>query len=195
MPILKINMEENSSTDLLNETLIKARKKGGFLRSIYEWTVDWANTPYGVWALFILAFCEASFFPIPPDVLLLVLAVSNPKKSLKYALICSVGSVLGGCFGYYIGFQFFEYIGRRVLDFYGLMGQFERINGIFQEHSFLAIIVAAITPIPYKLFTIASGFCKVDFLTIVLASIVGRSSRFFAEALLIFLFGKGIKRF
>jgi len=97
------------------------------LRSLYDWVINWAKTPYGTWALFLLAFCESSFFPIPPDVLLIALAVAIPQKSLKYALICSSGSIIGGCFGYIIGWQFMSVIGNRIVDFYGLSSKIEYI--------------------------------------------------------------------
>jgi len=101
------------------------------LRRLYDWVLHWAETPYGSWALFFLAFCESSFFPIPPDILLIALAVSIPKKSFKYALICSVGSILGGCLGYLIGWQFMAGIGERIISFYGLGQKFEYIKELY----------------------------------------------------------------
>ncbi|MGR3318529.1 MAG: YqaA family protein [Candidatus Anammoxibacter sp.] len=178
-----------------NDVSVKSSKKVNFVRKIYDWTRGWAKTPYGIWALFVVAFCEASFFPVPPDVLLLVLAVARPKRSFVFALVCSIGSVLGGCLGYYLGSQFFEYIGMPILNFYGSMDKFESLSATFQDHGFMAIMVAGITPIPYKVFTIAAGFCKIDFSTLVLASIISRSLRFFAVAGLIFIFGGRIEKF
>ena len=178
-----------------NDLLKESDKNGNFIRRMYDWTRGWAKTPYGTWALFVVAFCEASFFPVPPDVLLLVLAVSRPKRSFVFALVCTLGSVLGGCLGYYLGYQFFEHIGMPILKLYGSMDKFESLSGTFQEHGFMAIMVAGITPIPYKVFTIAAGFCKIDFSTLVLASLASRSLRFFAEAGLIFLFGSRIEKF
>ncbi len=171
------------------------KKKENFLKKIYDWTQSWAETAYGSWALFIIAFCEASFFLVPPDVLLLVLAVAKPKKSLWYAFLCTSGSVLGACFGYFVGYQFFDLVGRPILDMYGLMEKFSELSILFDGHSFLAIIVAGITPIPFKVFTIASGFCKIDLTTLIIASIISRGLRFFAEAGLIFVFGEKIKVF
>ena len=177
------------------DLFVEPKKKDNILKRSYDWTRHWAKTPYGTWALFIIAFAEASFFPIPPDVLLLVLAVSMPKKSFVFALICSLGSVLGGCLGYYLGSQFFEFLGKPILDFYGLMDSFGKLSETFKEHSFLAIMTAGLTPIPYKVFTIASGFCNVDFFTLLTASLVSRSLRFFAEAGLIYVFGSKIENF
>jgi len=109
------------------------------LRRLYDWVLHWAETPYGSWALFLLAFSESSFFPIPPDILLIALAVSIPKKSLKYALICSAGSVLGGCFGYLIGWQFMASVGNRIVDFYGLTPKVEYIEILYNKYDALVL--------------------------------------------------------
>jgi membrane protein YqaA with SNARE-associated domain len=165
------------------------------LRKLYDWILHWADTPYGPWALFALAFCESSFFPIPPDVLLIALAISVSKKSIKYALICSIGSVLGGCFGYFLGYEFFEHIGRPIIDIYGVTDKFEFVSQKYQQNAFSAVAVAGFTPIPYKVFTITAGACNVNFLTFVIASAISRSARFFVIAGLIYLFGAKIKIF
>lgn len=165
------------------------------LRKLYDWILHWAETPYGPWALFALAFCESSFFPIPPDVLLIALAISITKKSFKYALICSVGSLLGGCFGYFLGYEFFEHIGKPIIHIYSVTDKFEFVSQKYQENAFSAVGVAGFTPIPYKVFTIAAGACSVNFLTFVIASAISRSARFFIIAALIFIFGARIKNF
>ncbi|HHT9126953.1 MAG TPA: YqaA family protein [Candidatus Brocadiia bacterium] len=165
------------------------------LRRLYDWVLHWAETPYGPWALFILAFCESSFFPIPPDVLLIALAISIAKKSFRYALICSVGSVLGGCFGYFIGYEFFEHVGKPIIHLYGVGDKFELVSQQYQNNAFVAVAIAGFTPIPYKVFTIAAGACSVNFLTFVIASAISRSARFFIIAALIYLFGGRIKNF
>jgi membrane protein YqaA with SNARE-associated domain len=160
-----------------------------------DWTLAWANTPYATHALFFLAVAEASFFPIPPDVLLIALCISLPLKSFWYAAVCSVGSVLGGCIGYLIGYELFELIGEPIINFYGLWEEFNYVSTRYHENAFLAVVVAGFTPIPYKLFTIAAGVCKINFFTLVVASILSRSSRFFAEATLIYFFGERVKVF
>lgn len=165
------------------------------LRSLYDWVLSWAETPYGTWALFLLAFCESSFFPIPPDILLIALAVAIPKKSLKYALICSAGSVLGGCFGYLIGWQFMASIGSPIVDFYGLGAKVEYIGALYNKYDAWAVAIAGFTPIPYKVFTIAAGAFKINFSVFVLASLVSRSARFFIVGGLIYIFGSKIQGF
>ena len=165
------------------------------LRRLYDWVLYWAETPYGTWALFLLAFCESSFFPIPPDILLIALAIAIPKKSLKYALICSAGSVLGGCFGYLIGWQFMASIGSPIVDFYGLGTKVEYIGALYNKYDAWAVAIAGFTPIPYKVFTIAAGAFKINFSVFVLTSLVSRSARFFIVGGLIYLFGPKIQGF
>ena len=165
------------------------------LRGLYDWVLHWAATPYGTWALFLLALSESSFFPIPPDVLLIALAVAIPEKSFKYALICSVGSVLGGCLGYLIGWQFMTSIGERIISFYGLNQKVAYIGELYSAYDAWAIGIAGFTPIPYKVFTISAGAFKINFWVFLLASIVSRSARFFLVGGLIYIFGSQIKSF
>jgi len=165
------------------------------LRRLYDWVLHWAETPYGAWALFLLAFCESSFFPIPPDILLIALAVSIPKKSLRYALICSAGSVLGGCFGYLIGRQFMSGIGEQIINFYGLTEKFEYIQTLYTSYDAWAIGIAGFTPIPYKVFTISAGAFNINFSVFIIVSIISRSARFFLVGGLIYIFGSSIRTF
>lgn len=165
------------------------------LRRLYDWVLHWAETPYGSWALFLLAFSESSFFPIPPDILLIALAVAIPEKSLKYALICSAGSILGGCFGYLIGWQFMATVGTRIVDFYGLTAKVEYIEVLYNKYDAWAVAIAGFTPIPYKVFTIAAGAFKINFSVFVVASLVSRSARFFLVGGLIYIFGPSIQSF
>lgn len=171
------------------------KKLFGFIRRVKEWVEGYAEKPHAAWALFIIAFTESSFFPIPPDVLLIALAVVAPRKSFKYALICSVGSVTGGMFGYLIGKEFFEFVGRPIIEFYGVEGQYEKVRQLYQENAFAAIAVAGFTPIPYKVFTIAAGAFDISFATLVTASALSRSARFFLVATLFFFYGARIKVF
>ena len=164
-------------------------------KKLYDWVLSWAETPYGSWALFILAFSESSFFPIPPDVLLIALAVGKPEKSLKFALICSVGSVLGGILGYLIGWQFMAMLGEKIVDFYGLTAKVDYIGTLYHQYDAWAVAIAGFTPIPYKVFTITAGAFKINFLIFVLASAVSRSLRFFLVGGLIYKFGPHIQTF
>ena len=165
------------------------------LRKLYDWVLYWAETPYGSWALFILAFAESSFFPIPPDVLLIALAISIPAKAFRYALICSAGSVLGGIAGYVIGYQFMDLIGFRILNFYGLMEKYDIISDLYGRYNAWAVGIAGFTPIPYKVFTISAGAFKINFPVFLMASVVSRSARFFLVGWLIYKFGAGIRSF
>ena len=165
------------------------------LRKLYDWVLHWAETPYGSWALFILAFAESSFFPIPPDILLIALAISIPAKSFRYALICSAGSVMGGMAGYIIGYQFMDVIGFRIIDFYGLTDKYDIISELYNRYNAWAVGIAGFTPVPYKVFTISAGAFKINFPVFLIASIVSRSARFFLVGWLIYKFGAGIRSF
>lgn len=165
------------------------------LRKMYDWVLGWAYRPGGTWALFLLAFCESSFFPIPPDVLLIALAVGAPKKAWRFALVCSAGSLLGGIMGYAIGWQFMERVGNSIIEFYGLTHKAQYIAEVYQQWDAWAVGIAGFTPLPYKLFTISAGAFGVNFPVFVLASALSRSLRFFLVGGLIAVFGPGIKAF
>ena len=165
------------------------------IKKLYDWVLHWARTPYGIPALFLLAFAESSFFPVPPDVLLIALAISIPKKAFNFAAICMIGSVLGGILGYGIGFYGYDAIGKPIVDFYHGQETMDKIKALYDQYGFWGNLTAAITPIPYKVFTIASGVFKFDFLSFLTASIIGRSARFFVVAGLIWKFGSPIRDF
>jgi len=165
------------------------------LRQIVEglmaWVVHFAYTPYGVWALFTLAFVESSFFPIPPDVLLMALAALQPEKSLWFAAVCSVASILGGMFGYWLGYKG----GRPLLYRLFKAEKIKVVEHYYQRWDVWAVGAAGLTPLPYKVFTIAAGVFDLNFPRFVLASVVSRSLRFFAVGALFWFFGEGIQRF
>lgn len=171
------------------------RKIRDFLFSLKLWVENFADKPYAGIALFIIAFAESSFFPIPPDVLLIAIALLKPRLSFRYALICSIGSVLGGMFGYLIGFQFYELIGKRIIEFYQLQQQYDAVKVMYDKNAFVAIAIAGFTPIPYKVFTIAAGAFQVSFPTLVVASALSRPARFFLVGGLIYSFGPRVKTF
>ncbi len=163
------------------------------LRRLYDWVLHWAETPYGTPALLILAFAESSFFPVPPDVLLIALAVSVPSRAFWYALLCAVGSICGAYLGYGIGYFGWEAIGRPLVEFYHGQETMDWVRLQYETYGFWGVFVAALTPIPYKVFTIASGVFGFDLGTFTLASILGRGLRFFAVGTLIYFFGPPIK--
>lgn len=167
------------------------------LKKLYTWVLHWAETPYGIIALFILAFAESSFFPIPPDILLIALCIGEPKKSLKFALICSAGSVLGGIFGYYIGWGLWSVVSDFFFSYIPGFTQknFELVKSKYELYNFWVVFTAGFTPIPYKIITITAGVFKINFLVFIIASAVSRSARFFIVSLLIFFLGERIKGF
>ncbi|MBN2011332.1 DedA family protein [candidate division KSB1 bacterium] len=184
-------MNNNNSAAAIDTKIVKKN----IIRSTYDWVLHWAETPYGTIALVILAFAESSFFPVPPDVLLIALAISIPKRSFFFALMASIASVTGGMLGYYIGVGLMDVIGWKIINFYHAEQLFRQLFETFNKYNFWAVLTAAVTPIPYKVFTISAGAAKANFLTFMAASIIGRSLRFFAVSGLIFFFGEKIKGF
>lgn len=163
------------------------------LRRLYDWVLRWADRPGGVRALFGIAFAEASFFPIPPDVLLLPLALGRPRRAFWFALICTAGSVLGAIAGYLIGSFLFASIGQPILDLYGAGDQYENLGRMYNDNLWLTLGTAGFTPVPFKVFTIAAGAFSVSFVPFVFISALSRSARFFLVAGLIRLFGERIR--
>jgi membrane protein YqaA with SNARE-associated domain len=170
-------------------------EKVGWIRQIYDRCLLWVQSPTGVWALFFIAVAESSFFPIPPDIFLMVLCIAVPRKAFRYAAICSVGSVLGGMLGYGLGMGFMDTIGVKILEWYGLHDKYEVVKSLYQQYDALAVGAAGFTPLPYKLFTITAGAFKINFLTFVLISILSRSARFFLVAGFIYKFGAPVRHF
>jgi membrane protein YqaA with SNARE-associated domain len=173
---------------------VTAERKN-WVRRLYDWILGWAESPYGGVALFVLAFVEASFFLVPPDVLLIALCVGQPRRSLYFAGLCTVGSVIGGTLGYLIGFQLYELIGRGIIEFYDATETFTMIGAAYESNLVLALGTAGFTPIPYKVFTIAAGAFAVPFIPFVVISLVSRGARFFLVAGLIRIWGPQIRGF
>ncbi|BCX50160.1 SNARE-associated domain containing protein YqaA [Haloferula helveola] len=174
----------------------ETEKRPGIIRRLYHWTISWADRPGGTWALFLIAFAESSFFPIPPDVLLLALCFGARKKWAKYALVCTAGSVLGGIAGWLIGWGLAESVAQPLLNFFDGDGHTqEKIQTWYADYGFLGILIAAITPIPYKVFTIASGLFHYSLPQLIIASIIGRGFRFFVVAGIIRIFGPKVRPF
>ncbi len=165
------------------------------IRRLYDWVLSWADTRFGVPALAAVSFIESSFFPVPPDPLLMALCLGKPKKSFWFAFVCSVSSVLGGILGYFIGLALWELLSGFFFTYLFTPEAFTYVGDRYEENAFIAILGAALTPIPYKVFTIGAGVFKISLLTLIAASVIGRSARFFIEAGLIFFLGNRIKSF
>ena len=173
------------------------------IRALYDWVLHWANTPYGPLALLLLAFAEASFFPIPPDVLLITLALGSRSKSFYFALICSIGSLFGGISGYLIGHYFWlsgeSFTPLAEFFFNNITGVSKNLYYTIKHHyevyGFYIIFTAGFTPIPYKVFTITAGAFNISFPLFCMASFFSRSARFFLLAILIKKFGDKVHKF
>lgn len=167
----------------------------GIIKELPAWLLHWvesfAATPYGEWALFAIAFAESSFFPIPPDVLLIALCLGRPESSLWFALLCTLGSVTGGMLGYGIGF----YGGRPLLKRLFHPQKIRAVESLYDRFNAWATGIAGLTPLPYKIFTIAGGVFAINFKVFVIASIAARALRFFAVAGLMYLYGAPVKAF
>ena len=165
------------------------------LRRLYDWVIRLAGHPRAIPILGVVSFLESSFFPIPPDVMLIPMVLANRDKAFRIALVCTVCSVLGGLLGYAIGYYFFETIGEWVVRTYGLQSGLATFRAGFAEYGIWIILIKGLTPIPYKLVTIASGAAHFDLFTFVWASIVTRGVRFFVVAALLWKFGEPIRAF
>jgi membrane protein YqaA with SNARE-associated domain len=169
--------------------------KYGITRRLYDWVLKWADTPYALPMLCLISFAEASFFPIPPDVLLLPMCFAKPKQSLKFAAYAVATSVIGGCLGYYIGFALWSQFHDFFIPRFFTQVAFDTVKATYQDHAFTIIAAKGLTPIPFKLVTISAGVANVDLKTFIAASIVCRSIRFFAEGVLIYFFGEKVRPF
>lgn len=164
-------------------------------RRMYEWVLSLAHRKHATTALFLLSFAESSFFPIPPDVLQIVLTLERRSRAWYYAAVSLAGSVLGGVLGYLIGWGLWEAVQGFFFKYVFKVEAFEKVQHLYQEWDFWAVFVAAFTPIPYKVFTIAAGVFSLSLPMFIIASIVGRGGRFFAVAALLWWFGPPIKTF
>ncbi len=165
------------------------------LRRLYDWTMSLARTRHAEKALAGVSFVESSFFPIPPDVLLIPMVLSERARWLRYAVICTVASVAGALLGYVIGAFLYDLIGQRILAFYNAEDAFARLQGWYDTWGGWGVLFAAVTPFPYKVLTIFSGFAGLDLVTFVVVSIIGRGLRFFLVTWLLYLVGEPIRHF
>jgi len=164
-------------------------------RSLYDWVVNWAATAHARTALFLIAFAEASFFPIPPDVLLIAMGVSTPKKAFRFAAICLAGSIAGGVLGYGMGMAIWPAVDQFFYDWVpGFTPErFEKMRILFEENVFFTIFTAGFTPIPFKIFTISAGVAGISFWPFLGASILSRGLRFYLVSGTFYYFGPAMK--
>lgn len=165
------------------------------VKATYDYMINLASRPNAMYFLFAVAFIESSFFPIPPDVMLIPMVLATPAKAWRIATVTTIASVLGGAFGYAIGVFFFDLIARPILTFYGYMHQFDVFKDYYHEWGAWIVFGAGITPFPYKVVTIASGVVHLDFVVFMLASVVARGMRFYLVAWLLKKFGEPMKEY
>ena len=176
-------------------TVAKPVSKWALHRRMYNWVLSLSHKKHATTALFGLSFAESSFFPIPPDVLQIALSLERREKAFWYATVSTIGSVLGGMFGYLIGYAFWHALSDFFLTYVFKQEVFDKVGGLYEQYNFWCVFIAAFTPIPYKVFTIAAGVFLVSFPMFVLASVIGRGMRFFIVAGLLYKFGPPIKIF
>jgi membrane protein YqaA with SNARE-associated domain len=163
------------------------------LRKIYDWCIDAAHKPYALWILGAVSFAESSFFPVPPDVMLLPMSLARPQRAWLYAGICTVTSVLGGVVGYAIGALLYDSVGQWLIHFYGLGDKVETFRAGYAQYGAWIILLKGLTPIPYKLVTITSGFANYNIWLFIVLSVIARGGRFFLVAILLNRYGVWIR--
>ena len=167
----------------------------GWIRGLYNWTMSLAAGPKAPVALGAVSFAESSFFPIPPDVLLIPMVIAQRKRAWIYAGLCTITSVLGGVLGYFIGAVLFQELAKPILEFYGYLDKFDTFKDRFTEFGPWIVFTAGLTPFPYKVITITSGTVGLSWPVFIIASVVSRGLRFFIVAGLLYLFGPKIREF
>ena len=165
------------------------------IRRLYNWTLSLADSPHALWALAIVAFLESSFFPIPPDIIMIPMIIARPSRAFVIAGVALLASVLGGLLGYYIGAGLFNTVGQPILDFYGKADAAAEFNERFKEWGAWAVLIAGITPFPFKVITIMSGWTGLSLWVFIISSIAARGLRFFIVAALLWKFGTPIRDF
>ena len=163
------------------------------LRRIYDWCIDAADKPYALWILGAVSFAESSFFPVPPDIMLLPMSLARPRQAWVFATLCTVASVAGGVLGYAIGALLYDSLGQWLINLYGLSGKVEAFRQSYAEWGAVIIIGKGLTPIPYKLVTITSGFAGYNIWLFILCSIIARGGRFFMVAVVLNRYGDLIR--
>ena len=165
----------------------------GMLRRIYDWCIDAAHKPYALWIMAAVAFAESSFFPVPPDVMLIPMSLARPARAWFYALVCTAASVLGGVLGYAIGALLYDSLGQWLINLYGLGDKVEAFRAGYAQYGAWIILLKGLTPIPYKLVTITSGFANFNIWLFIVLSVIARGGRFFVVAILLNRYGEWIR--
>ncbi|HEY0234777.1 MAG TPA: YqaA family protein [Afipia sp.] len=165
------------------------------LRKIYDWCIAAAEKPYAIWLLGAVSFAESSFFPVPPDVMLIPMSLARPQRAWLYALVCTVTSVAGGLLGYAIGSLLYDSVGQLVIQLYGYGDKVEAFRSSYAQYGAWIILLKGLTPIPYKIVTITSGFANYNIWLFVLFSIIARGGRFFVVAILLNRYGETIRHY
>lgn len=165
------------------------------IKRLYDWTMGLANTRHALWALAVVAFLESSVFPIPPDLVMIPMIIARPSRAFVIAFVATVASVIGGAFGYFIGWGLFESVGQPVLEFYGKADKFDQFSTTYNMWGAWAVLIAGVTPFPYKVITILSGSTGLNFGIFMLSSVIARGLRFFVVAALLWKFGAPIREF
>ncbi len=165
------------------------------LHQLFDFSIRASQSKYALLALVVVSFTESSFFLVPPDVLLIAMAVAKPNKAFYYAFVCTLFSVLGGIFGYFIGQYGFELVGQKLIEYYNYQDKFSYVQSLFTNYGSIAIFVAGFSPIPYKIFTITSGFVKLNLVLFIAVSFIARGLRFCLIAFLINRYGENAKTF
>jgi len=165
------------------------------MNSMYDWALEMSKSKHAMMALFLVAFSESSFFPIPPDVMMIPMILAAPKKAWKIALVATIGSVLGGYFGYYIGVYLYDTLALPVMGFYGYMDKLEGFKEYYLSHGYWIVFGAGFTPFPYKVITVASGALDMNLTVFGLASLISRGARFYIISILLWKFGEPMQKF
>ena len=194
----EVRKNGKSMSQFVSESEVPRSKyhPGAILRNLYQWVIHWSATTHAKTALLLIAFAEASFFPVPPDVLLIAMGVATPKGALSFAGICLLGSLLGGMAGYAIGLGVWSVVSGWFYAYIpGFTPEvFQKVSTLYNDHAFWAVFAAGFSPIPYKVFTIAAGATQISFTTFVVASILSRGLRFYLIGGALKIFGPSVKQ-
>src|SRR5262245_8496330 len=168
---------------------VEAAEPRSLLRRLYDWCLAAAHKPHALWTMGAVSFAESSFFPIPPDVMLVPMALARPDRAYYYAFVCTVTSVAGGILGYYIGAELYDTLGQWLMQLYGHGEKIESFRELYREYGFWIIVGKGVTPIPYKVVTITAGFAAYSLPMFILCSMIARGPRFFIIAFLLHRYG------